>query len=285
MVESEIIDDIRRVARLLGKKNGELFHRQEYWDSGGRASNYFLYLDGKDWIYFATTAGYASARNEFLQDDVYLDRLRTAIKVLHRLPKTSERRRFGLNFTKSRWPTLRHFLKDAARQGVIPTQLVGDLLDDGQTIATDKMLSQDVANALSPSDTCVTEEKPPGNRPIPPIPARTRQAKWGRTGVIGHPYEPHNETGVIALFAILCANGTIPWQILTISSTGIDATCSIDMPHEEVRVEFKRILSGQGWNHPDFDFDYLVCWENRWKGTFPKPIIELRKVILKRIES
>lgn len=50
---------------------------------------------------------------------MYFERLVNAVNKLGRLPKTSERKEYNLNFKKSRWPTLDSFILEAIKKGVI----------------------------------------------------------------------------------------------------------------------------------------------------------------------
>jgi hypothetical protein len=69
------------------------------------------------------------------------------------------------------------------------------------------------------------------------------------------------------------------WQIIDLnSSKGIDCICFDEEAGKEIYVELKYLLTRAGWNHPIDQVDYVVCWENRWVD-FPKPVIELRKLI------
>ncbi|TAJ24362.1 MAG: hypothetical protein EPO64_09585 [Nitrospirae bacterium] len=116
-------------------------------------------------------------------------------------------------------------------------------------------------------------------RPIPPIPEQTRRKNWKRTGIVGFPYAPQDESGVIALFSILCTQGVIPWQIIELNSgKGIDATCYDEKRQCELKVELKHLLTRSNWNHSVDDLDWVVCWENRWKD-FPKPVYELKSLV------
>jgi hypothetical protein len=116
-----------------------------------------------------------------------------------------------------------------------------------------------------------------GARRIPPIPSKSKRRKWARIDVPGFPYAPHDEQGVVALFAVLCNRGGKPWQILDINGgKGIDAICWDDERNIEFRVEFKYVLSKQSWNHPVDNLDLVVCWRNQWLD-FPKPVFELEK--------
>src|SRR3972149_10024478 len=110
-----IVEDIRRVARTLGR--GQL-SRTEYIQYG-TYSYYDLYDGGRTWEGLCTGAGIQTKRIEPVPDEVDFNRLQDAVSSLGRLPKTSERKRFGLNFKKSRWPTLRSFVEAAIERGVI----------------------------------------------------------------------------------------------------------------------------------------------------------------------
>jgi len=93
------------------------------------------------------------------------------------------------------------------------------------------------------------------------------------------PYAPQDENSVIALFAILCNRGIVRWQILDLSGgSGIDALCHDEESKNEIRVEFKLVLSKNNWNHDFNKVDYVVCWKNTWPD-FPKKVIDLKKVL------
>jgi len=267
--EEAIIEDIKAVASRLRQTS---LSRSQYLNNGGRYSEYDLYDGGRTWGTLCNAAGVATREKQLVPDEVYFQRLRDACAVLGRHPKTSERKKFSLNFRKSRWPTLNAFIGDAIEKGEIPApptttlpQLEPALHEDGEEKLT-AAVPQPLAGALAA-------------RPVPPIPSRTKRRNWERTGVGGFPYAPQNEQGVVVLLGILCQQRRIPWEILDLNvGKGIDATCYDHDHHREFRVEFKRILSQSSWNHPLEELDYLVCWENRWP-TFPKPVIELRKLV------
>ena len=116
-------------------------------------------------------------------------------------------------------------------------------------------------------------------RVIPPIPKSSRRRRWERTDVDGFPYAPQDESGVVALFGILCSQGVLRWQIIDLnSSKGMDCICFDEEAGKEIFVELKFLLTRAGWNHPIDQIDYVVCWENRWVD-FPKPVIELRRLL------
>ena len=262
----EIVEDIRAVASSLGRSR---LSRAEYVQRG-KYSYYHLYDGGRTWEGLCGAAGIQTKKIEAVADEVYFSRLRDAVSSLGRLPNTYERKRFGLNFKKSRWPTLNAFIRAAAAKGVIQAPAVETPVE-GKPSGPEK------------TDAPVEGVRPlaSGTRPVPPIPAQTRRRKWQRTGIESFPYAPHDELGVVSLFAILCSQGHIPWGILELNSVkGIDVTCYDHKSNREIRVELKYLLSRSAWNHSTDDLDYVVCWENRWTGeAFPKPFIELRKVV------
>lgn len=268
--EKEIVDDILKVARALGLVQGkDRFSRSEYLNNGARFSHYDLYDDGLGWEYCCEKAGFKTKTKEPVPDEVYFERFRKAIDILGRLPKVYERKKFGLNFSKRRWSTLDEFIKY-----VITRDLVK--LPDYIKL---KYVKKPHDEYIEPSAKEISKVDGGETRPIPPIPAKTKRKKWERTGIVGFPYAPQDESGVIALFSILCSQGIIPWQIIDLNSgKGVDAICHDDKHHRELRIELKHTLSQTSWNHPFDSFDYLVCWENRWKD-FPKPVIELKTLI------
>ena len=201
-------------------------------------------------------------------DEVYFQRLAAAVKQLGRYPITSERKRFGLNFSMRRFPTLPAFIEKAIA--------LGHVADLRPKVASCSATASEAAPDPSAEPANVVA---PDHRPIPPIPAKTKRRKWQRTGVNGFPYAPQDELSVVALFGILCANGTLNWEILEMNGgKGIDATCFDHATRKEIRVEVKHTHSRGNWNHTVDEIDYIVCWENRWTD-FPKPVIELRTLV------
>lgn len=170
---------------------------------------------------------------------MYFERLRRAIETLGRLPKTQERKRFRLNFSKRRWPTLGALIKDAVSKGIISARSSEkDGLVDEQPRCMSKTLPKEHRDSFQDS------------RPIPPIPERTKRKRWERTGVAAFPYAPHDESGVVALFSILCGLRKILWQILEFNrGKGLDAIVYDERRHHELKVELKHILSRSAWNH------------------------------------
>lgn len=259
-VNREIVSDVRRVADNLGRTT---LSGSEYVQHG-RFSLYQIYDGGTTWEEYCRAAGVESRRKEEVPDDIYFGRLVQAIKELGRHPKASERKKFGLNFSKRRFPTLSAFLQAAIERGIIEGPK--DDLESPNSETSQK--AAHIPDTVAPS--------PTGNRPVPPIPSQTSRRNWGRIDVPGFPYAPQDESGTVALFAILCAIDAIQWDIVEINAgKGIDCICWDHVMKREVRVELKHTLARTGWNHPLGDLDYVVCWENRWPD-FEKPVIVLR---------
>jgi len=268
-LDPHIVDDIRRVAAKLA--HNEL-SRSEYLQHG-RFSAYQIYEGGQSWEKYCHAAGVVTRKIEPVPDEIYFSRLIKAVESLGRLPKTSERKKFGLNFSKRRYSTLKTFIEEASRRGIVtvPERIPpdGEPLDEAPQSETGVVETGEGGLSLSPK------------RPVPPIPTDTRRTKWERSGIEGFPYAPQDELGVVALFGILCASRRIEWQILELrGGKGIDATCYDHLMGTEIRVELKHTFSRASWNHRAEEVDYVVCWENRWPD-FPKPVIVLRDVIRK----
>jgi hypothetical protein len=265
--EAELVADIKRVAAKLGITT---LSRSQYLQHG-QFSGYHIYDGGRTWESLCHAAGVTSMKVEPVPDEEYFARLRHAVQVLGRYPKVSERKRFGLNFRKARYPTLQSFVRKAIELGVIeplePMEEPEPESDDAPPAEPDSL--------DSPATVLRSE---PDSRVVPPIPAATKRLRWSRVGLDGHPYAPHDELGVVAVFGILCHRRIIDWQILDLSCSGIDAVCFDHVMGREIRVELKYILSRTNWNHTIEDLDYVVCWENRWPD-FPKPVIELRTLV------
>ena len=268
-MKQEIVADIRKVAERLGLKPGERFSRSEYLSNEARFSHDNLYDGGMNFTIYCEEAGYKPKTKEPVSDEAYFERYQKAVSVLGRPPKSSERIMFGLTV-----PGRRRRILDEFRNRV--TSPGNGEVETSKSI--EKREGQPKSREHSEKDDVVGSEY---SRPIPPIPEKTRRKKWERTGIPGHPYAPQDESGVIALLAILCANGVLPWQILDLNSgKGIDAVVYDDRQQRELRVELKHTLSRPSWNHPVDSLDCVVCWENRWKD-FPKRVIELRSLVKK----
>ena len=261
LTDAEIAADIASVARGLGQT---ALSRSEYIQHG-KFSGYHIYDGGRTWGGLCRLAGIAAKTLEPITDDVYFSRLAAAVEQLGRIPKVSERKRFGLNFSKRRYPTLQAFIDRAIEVGRLAAP-----------VAPPRPAPHPIPPAISRS---ALTSPPKTARPVPPIPLHTRRGKWERTGIDGFPYAPQDELGVVALFGILCSQGRIGWQVLELrGGKGIDITCFDHAMGREIRVELKHTLSRGSWNHKIEDIDYVVCWLNRWPG-FPKPVVVLSELL------
>jgi hypothetical protein len=260
----EVVEDVRRVAKKLGTDS---LSRSKYLEHAQFSSNQ-LYDDGRTWSELCELAGISTgANNEPVPDQVYFERLVAAVKELGRYPKNTERKRYSLNFSKSRFSNLTEFIRKA-----VELEYVEDLTGE---------FSKDDAepDQIEEPKTFLHLRNRDEPRIIPPIPFKTKRNKWERTDIDGFPYAPQDESGVVALFGILCSQGVLAWQIIDLnSSKGIDCICYDEDSLKEIHVELKFLLTKAGWNHPIDDVDYVVCWESRWPD-FPKPVIELSKLI------
>jgi len=263
-----IVDDIKRVANSLGKVT---LSRSEYYQQG-KYNHYQIYDGERNWTSLCEMAGIKPETKQPVSDETYFQRLVKATETLGRYPKTSERKKYHLNMSKRRYPTLTSFIEKAIELGYVE-----DLREDKHS--SSKSLSVESPPEIVKFIKNALYKSAQQERPISPIPLHTKRTKWERTGLAGFPYAPQEEQGVLALFTILCSEHILPWQILDLSAgKGIDATCFDETEKKEIQVELKYILSKGSWNHPIDDLDYVVCWESRWPD-FPKPVIELRKLI------
>ncbi len=267
--DPRVVQDIKSVAQKLGRQRGDELGRSEYLQNG-RFSGYWIYDGGQSWETYCQAAGFVTKKNEPVSDEVYLSRLVEAVKSLGRFPKTSERKKFGLNFSKRRYPTLKAFTDHAVGLGIVPspaTETATPSQPDGRQVEEYPAV---------PDPARETQRK---SAPVAPIPTHTRRKHWERTEIDGFPYAPQDELGVVALFGILCAEGKIEWQIVELrGGKGIDATCYDHKTGKHITVELKKTLSRASWNHNIDEIDYVVCWENRWPD-FPKPVIVLRDLV------
>jgi hypothetical protein len=259
----KLLEDVKRVAHLLNVRD---LSRSEYL-AHGNFNAYQLYDIAGSWTDLCAEVGLSTKAKSSISDEEYFDRLAKAVKELGRYPTAMERKRFGLNMSKRRYPTLKFFIKEAIRQEYVP-----DLYQSTEQKAKNENDETIKSLIVSSIDNLSSE------RIIPPIPSNTIRKKWERIDIPGFPYAPQEEQGVLAIFSILCSKRILPWQILDISTNGIDAICFDEESQKEIHVELKFLLSRGSWNHPIDDLDYLVCWESRWPD-FPKPVIELRKLI------
>ena len=269
--EQKLIKDIKRIGRLLKKKPGNPFSKREYLTyPGHRFSHNSIYDGGVNWQYYCEKAGFKPKCVRNRPDDFYFDNLQRAIVDLGRFPKRSEFRKYNLKHTERRWKGQKAFFNDAiSRKKVNAEGIPHPEAVPAEKEIDSSSLSHDVkffAVDISPM-------------PVPTIPLHSKREKWIRTDISGFPYAPHDESGVIALFAVLCSKYIIPWQIVELNyGSGIDCICFDTSKKREIRVELKHTLSKGGWNHEFNSFDYLVCWENKW-ADFPKPVLELRSLL------
>jgi hypothetical protein len=264
LIEPDLIADVKAVATKLGTS---ILSRSEYFQHG-RYTAYQVYDGGRIWEEVCRSAGLETKKKEPVSDDEYFSRLKQAYGRLGRYPKASERKKFGLNFSKRRYATLNEFIRKAVSLGFVPN------LFDEKTIEAD-VIDSKAADSLAVHSDFLEGSK----RPVPPIPVDTKRTKWERTGIEGFPYAPHDELGVVGLFTILCSKGKIRWQILEMrGGKGIDITCYDEIMDKTISVELKHTLSKGSWNHRLEDIDFVVCWENRWPD-FPKPVLVLSEII------
>ncbi len=274
ITRDQVIEDIRRVADEL---HTNCLSRSEYLRHG-RFSEYRIYEDGGTWGAICTEAGLVTKTVQLVSDETYFERLKKAIDKLGRLPRTNERKRHGLNFKKARWPTLTAFIEDAVIRGVLPVQQA----QSDRSVKCGRADDVPVRPVVGSGDAVQPHASV---HPVPSIPRVTSRRRWEQTGVDGFPYAPHDELGVVALFAIACSRRMLNWQILELrGGKGIDATCYDNDQNREIRVELKFRLSRSSWNHNIDDLDYVVCYENRWRD-FPKPVIELSRIFSGRTDG
>lgn len=265
--ENEILADVKKIAGSYGMDIGAAFTRKDYIKKG-KYSLYDLYDGGRSWQYYCEKAGYKTKAKKEIPDKVYFERLKNAVETLGRLPLTSEKKNLGLSFSKKRWANLDRFFFAAKKEGYIKNKLKSELTT--QEHHQEKEITEKYNSFMEPQE-----------RHVPPIPKKAKRNIWIRTGVPGFPYAPQDESGVIALFSIFCANRTIPWQILSLNGgKGIDATCFDEVSKKEIEVELKYKLTEHAWNHHQDKFDYIVCWDSKWTKP-PSPVIELKDIIEK----
>lgn len=266
--EDDIIADMKRVAHSLGIGPSQRLGLNQYLQHGAQYTRHQLYDGGNMWGTLCAKAGFTTKEKTGVSDDAYFANLARAVEELGRYPKASERKKYGLNFSKRRYPNLTAFIARAVKLGH-----VRDLREVNVPESSDRQAVFKRPRAVSVP--AVTQDV----RSVPPIPAQTRRRKWERTNVDGFPYAPQDESGVVALFAILCATRRINWQIVEINGgKGIDVKCFDHDTGKEIVVELKHVFSRASWNHSVDEIDYVVCWESRWKD-FEKPVIELRSIL------
>ena len=271
------IKDIKRVVASIPSRPQRMSHRF-YVENGGCYSKYQMYTNGDKWsdLLYEACGISSDVRNNPVSNEKYFERLRNFVQLWKHLPNTSEQTKAGLNFTKStRWQSLDEFLCDAIHQGVVPSSLAGPRLAKQVSKQPHQEISSKNRQVTASCDTSHASRNvaPPPRRPL------RRNPKWKRIDIDGMPYAPQDENAVIALFAILCNRGIVPWQILDLNSgKGVDAVCYNETNGRELRVEFKLDLVERNWNHRTDDVDVVVCWQNKWQD-FPKEVIELSRLL------
>jgi hypothetical protein len=257
----DLVADVKRVASRL---RTTILSCSEYCQHG-QFSEYQIYDGGHTWEEVCKAAGLKTRKKEVVSDEEYFGRLKQAFLSLSRYPKSSERKAFGLNFSKRRYSTLPGFIRRAVNLGYVPDLFKDKEVERGASSVPELASKPEGASEMA-------------RRAVPPIPTSTKRKRWERIGIEGFPYAPHDELGVVGLFAVLCSQGRIHWQILEMrGGKGIDITCYDEDAHKMKRVELKYALSKGSWNHRIEDVDYVVCWENRWPD-FPKPVLILSEI-------
>ncbi|HEY4579767.1 MAG TPA: hypothetical protein VIG89_01910 [Candidatus Acidoferrales bacterium] len=198
----DIVQDIKAVAQKLGRKQGDKLAQSEYLQNG-QFSAYWIYDGGQTWENYCRAAGFVTRKKDPVSDEVYFSRLVDAVKTLGRLPKATERKKYGLNFTKRRFPTLKDFIDHAVSLGIV----LGPAKEaEKPSESHNQQIEKHAVVHEGAADTRAI--------PVAPIPTHTKRKHWERTEIKGFPYAPQDELGVVALFGILCAERKIDWQIV-----------------------------------------------------------------------
>ncbi|MEY4704402.1 MAG: hypothetical protein RL042_598 [Nitrospirota bacterium] len=272
-LESEpIVADIKRVGTQLGLRSGAQFAFAEYRQAEGRFTKHQIQDGGLSWKYWCERAGFTTKGTPPVPTKDLIRRYADAYKELGRKPKASERKRYGLRFRPRIDP-----------MGTEQIESLEDLhqlaIQCGEIAESPKAAAPAVGGAkpaviVSPDLAGhIRSEQPP------PIPRRSKRKTWERIDVPGFPFAPHDENGVVALFAILCACGTLPYEILQLNSgKGIDAICWHRQELREVHIELKHVLRRSSWNHLLDEIDAVVCWRNSFPS-FQRPVVVLEDVV------
>ena len=115
-IEPHLISDVKAVASKLGTS---ILSRSEYFQHG-QYTAYQVYDGGRTWEDVCRAAGLETKKKEPVSDEEYFSRLKQAYGTLGRYPKASERKKFGLNFSKRRYTTLNEFVRKAVSLGYVP---------------------------------------------------------------------------------------------------------------------------------------------------------------------
>ena len=116
--KTAVIEDIRRVAALL--ETDTITHSQ--YLAHGKFTEYQLWDGGDTWSQLCEWAGVSCDKTrEPVSDEEYLQRLSIAVdELVNRYPKASERKKYGLNFSKEKFPNLSSFIEQAIDLGYVP---------------------------------------------------------------------------------------------------------------------------------------------------------------------
>jgi hypothetical protein len=269
-----ITKDIRRVVEELQCKE---LSCTEYLSRARSGITRWKINQAGGWAKLCKAAGARAKTTRRVTNQEYFERLRRAYRELGRLPTAYERSKYHLDAVTKRWGSWQAFVEEARKRRVIPGGEHRPSQPRHAQRATQSEAKTDEGQLIS-----TRRVRQPHRAPAIPRHTGRRNPKWRQTDIIQFPYEPLEEQGVVALFSILCATGTIDWGILDItSSRSPDATCYDYQRQTEIAVEFEHTLRKSTWHHDIDEIDCVVCWENRWSD-FPKDVIELKKLISQR---
>ena len=108
--EADIIADMKRVAHPLGIGPGQRLGLNQYLQHRAQYTRHQLYDGGNMWEALCSKAGFTTKEKTAVSDNAYFANLARAVKGLGRYPKASERKKYGLNFSKRRYPNLTYLL-------------------------------------------------------------------------------------------------------------------------------------------------------------------------------
>ena len=99
-------EKIEDISRVVDKFHCSSLSFSDYRSVGGSYSKWQLFQDGDSWSSLLLEIGITSKTIPQVTDNEYFQRLVHFVEKYKRFLKTSERRKSGLNFSKSRWSTL-----------------------------------------------------------------------------------------------------------------------------------------------------------------------------------
>ncbi|MEW6347955.1 MAG: hypothetical protein AB1646_02750 [Thermodesulfobacteriota bacterium] len=258
------LKDIKRVAGELGVSR---LSRRQYSENGGLYTEHQIFDRGDTWAALCKEVALESKRQNPVADEEYFRRLKEFYERNHRVPKYNEVTLAGLTFNK-RWTTRKDFLADAVEKGVIPQEAL-------KQHHRNDIPEETAGEAAETNQTEKRDAFPKRASIVPPPPKDSKWQKWQRIDEPGFPCAPHDELGVVALFAILCSQEKLPFQIIgATGGKGTDSVCWDERTRDHVNIEFKYNLSQSTWNHPIEEVDLVVCWKTKWPD-FPREVIEL----------